>query len=119
MHKRTDTGDPDSLPEILAQARIGGQSLHARAQDARKLTWIIRQILPPDLAPHCLWATAEKGIMFLVTDNSSWATRLRFEESRMLDEASRIFGIKLVRVRVLIIPAGEWIAPVSAPETQA
>ncbi len=78
---------------------------------------MIRKTLPPDLAPHCHWATAEKGIVFIVTDNSSWATRLRYEESRILDEASLICETKPVRLRVLIIPPGEWIMPSGTPAT--
>ena len=111
MHKRSDTNGPDSLPEILALTRIGGQSLETRARGAQELTRVLRCCLPQDLAPHCLWATSENGTIVVVTSNSSWATRLRFEEKRMLEAANRTESPPATRLRVLVIPAGEWIAP--------
>ncbi len=115
MREPAGTNDPNELPEILAQARIGGQSLCARAQDAEQLTRAVQGVLPPDLAPHCLWATSEKGTVFIVTDTSSWATRLRFEELCILEEASRAGVVKPGRLCVLIIPQSEWIAPSLIP----
>lgn len=116
MQDRTGSRDPDPLLGILARTRIGGRALEARAREAEQLTQALRSILPAEVAAHCLWATAEGKTVLLVTDNGSWATRLRFEQSRLVEQARQLTGTPLTSLRVLIIPASEWIAPVPIPE---
>ena len=52
---------------------------------------------------HHLWVSIEKNKLLLMTDDSSFATQLRFQQQRVRQHVNQLFLIKLKSVKIKII----------------
>jgi hypothetical protein len=73
------SGSGDRLDKLVQHSRNMGN-----------LAQILRNALPPDVAPHLLAANLrEPGELVLICSSSPWAARLRFESEVLLNAARR------------------------------
>ncbi|HZJ93487.1 MAG TPA: DciA family protein [Thiopseudomonas sp.] len=70
----------------VLQSSISLQRLVARAQATDRLQHLLNQFLQPAAREHCLLASYQTGIMTLIISNGHWATRLRYQQKRLLEQ---------------------------------
>ena len=80
----------------------------AQAVGAReKLLAEVRDRLPADMAPHCLFAQHRGDLLVLYVDSPAWATRLRFQAPQLLGAVGGAYQKKAqVAVRLLVQGTG-------------
>ncbi len=62
------------------------QRLMARAQATDHLQQLLNQFLQPAAREHCHIATYQAGILSLIVTDGNWATRLRYQQKRLLKQ---------------------------------
>ena len=68
-----------------------------RAEMLGQLQSVVAQALDPELAAHCRAANLADGRLTFITTSSIWATRLRFESTKLLDRFRDIPLTRTVR----------------------
>ena len=76
---------------------------HARRMEA--LTGSVRELLPPQLRPHCWVGNLRDGELVLVTDGGSWAYPLRYMRREILKQVRDHHGVTARTVRIRVQPA--------------
>jgi hypothetical protein len=71
-----------------------------------ELVRVVRSILPPPLADHCLHASFDENTLVLVTASPVWATRLRFFAPELLRSLPESWGYA-ASCRIRIQPSSE------------
>ncbi|MCY4093751.1 MAG: DciA family protein [Gammaproteobacteria bacterium] len=64
---------------------------------------VIRSMLPIDCGEHCVYVSCTPRTMTLIVDSSSWATQIRLDSKRLLQELQQLsdyVALEQVRVRV-------------------
>jgi|SRR5699024_2107133 len=61
-----------------------------RAQALDRLQDLINQYLQPAARPHCRLATYQSGTLTLIVTDGHWATRLRYQQKRLLKQLQSI-----------------------------
>lgn len=59
-------------------------SLLARVEQLNQLQAVLDPLLPPAARPFCRIASYRQGALLLILPNAQWATRLRYQENRLL-----------------------------------
>lgn len=81
------------------------QRLVARAQSIDHLQQLLNQFLQPALREHCHLATYQASILTLIVSNGHWATRLRYQEKRLLQQLQNAPEFsQLTRIRFKVRP---------------
>ena len=80
--------------------------LVSRSQRLRRLTAELWEQLPPDLHGHCVVVGCDDEILSVLTDNSAWATRLRFMEPQLIAHF-RNATPACTRLKIVVRPAIE------------
>lgn len=62
------------------------QRLVARAQATDKLQNLLNQFLQPAVREHCHLASFAAGTLTLIVTDGNWATRLRYQQKRLLKQ---------------------------------
>lgn len=90
-------------------------SIAARARALDRLDGKLRSLLPETLARECHLADLRNGRLVFIATSSTWATRLRLYQDKLLTEARTASGseVKLFAVKVAPLP------PVPAEPTLA
>ena len=76
------------------------------AQHLEQLNYLsdsVAELLQIDRKTHNLWVSIEKNKLLLMTDDSAFATYLRFQQQRIRQHVNQLFLIKLKSVRTKII----------------
>ena len=64
---------------------------------------IIRSMLPVDCSEHCMYVSCTPRTMTLIVDSSSWATQIRLDSKRLLNELQQLSDyVELEQVRVRV-----------------
>jgi hypothetical protein len=73
-----------------------------RMEQVRQLEHCIRFFLPEPLKSHC-WPSGIQGKeLVLITDNSTWATQLRYQQHQILKQVNSDLNLDLKKLRVRI-----------------
>lgn len=99
-------GSPKPLNHWLDNLPVEQRTLRQLGHFAR-LARRLRAEMPTEL--HGPWALAavDAQRLLLITEDSLWATRLRYLETPLLDAAERITGLRPRRLEVQVRPARE------------
>lgn len=62
------------------------QRLVTRAQSIERLQNLLNQYLQPAAREHCYVATFQDATLTLIVTNGHWATRLRYQQKRLLEQ---------------------------------
>ncbi|WP_071872939.1 DUF721 domain-containing protein [Atopomonas hussainii] len=74
--------DAKGLKHLLKQGAL--QTMLNQAARVARYQALLEQCLQPAARPHCQVGDLNNGKLVIVVDNSHWATRLRFQEQRLL-----------------------------------
>ena len=88
--------NPTSLNKLLSRHA----PLRRWLEDAQAQSLLMDQLiaqLPSAIRPHCLGARLDEDTLVVLADSAAWATRLRYEVPRVLDQ----FGARNLRIRVV------------------
>ena len=83
---------------------IGGAfaDLERRAREVLDLTAKVRLLVAEEEKEHVLSATYVEGTLVIVTDSAVWATRLHYDQQRLLEELHRSGETQAARLRVRV-----------------
>ena len=70
----------------LLKQDIALQRLVSRAQSIERLQVLLNQYLQPAAREHCHVATVQDTTLTLIVTNGHWATRLRYQQKRLLEQ---------------------------------
>ena len=73
-------------PASVLQSSTSLQRLVARAQVTDNLQQLLNQFLQPAARDHCHLANYQAGTLTLIVTNGHWATRLRYQQKRLLQQ---------------------------------
>jgi hypothetical protein len=73
-----------------------------RVQQLRLLDHSLKYYLPEPLRSHCWPAGITGNQLSLVTDSSTWATQLRYQQQQILKQINTDLGLKLIKMRIRI-----------------
>jgi hypothetical protein len=91
------------INSFLRRNQAAAGLLEGVERDTRLLK-ATQRALAPELRPHCLHATLDGGRLWLLTDGSAWASRLRFAVPELLAGLCAQ-GMVATEARVRIAPA--------------
>lgn len=99
-----------STPKPLAnwliaptEQQLGGVLSHVRL--LRRLTAVLRDIVPAPLAEHCQAANLESGVLVIAVDSSAWAAKLRYHLAALLPQLKARGDLPVIdQVRLRIQP---------------
>lgn len=70
----------------VLQSSSSLQRLVERAQATDHLQQLLNQFLQPAVREHCHLANYQAGTLTLIVTNGHWATRLRYQQKRLLQQ---------------------------------
>lgn len=73
-------------PAALMREKASLRALLDAAQRLARLQALLDEQLPPAARPHCRIASWREGALLLVISDSHWATRLRYQQRRLLKQ---------------------------------
>ncbi|KAA9129732.1 DUF721 domain-containing protein [Marinihelvus fidelis] len=92
------------VAELMAKPGSGLAGLLQRAEALARVDAVVRDLLPPSLAPHVRVANVRDGKLILCTPVAAIATRLRMEGPGLLEQL-RDHGVTgVAALEVLITP---------------
>ena len=87
------------------QSSITLQRLMARAQATDDLQQLLNQFLQPAAREHCHIAAYQAGILSLIVTDGNWATRLRYQQKRLLKQLQGVTEFSdVVRLQFKVRP---------------
>jgi hypothetical protein len=96
---------PIPVSELLAQGKAKLERLKTGAEAANRALVALQQVLPPELVPAVWGATLDpEGVLTVVTDSGSWATRLRYALPALLPTLARNLGQEVGKTIVRVRP---------------
>ncbi|MCJ8169858.1 DUF721 domain-containing protein [Atopomonas sediminilitoris] len=104
--------DAKGLKHLLKQGAL--QSMIKQAAQVEHYQARLEQCLQPAARPFCHVGNLHNGRLLIVVDNSHWATRLRFQEQRLLRQlqATKEFAT-LTKILIKVHPRSAQVARVS------
>jgi predicted nucleic acid-binding Zn ribbon protein len=96
---------PIAVSELLAQGKAKLERLKTGAEAAGRTLAAVQQVLPADAAGH-VWGASldEAGVLTLVTDSGSWASRLRYLLPELAPRVAAALGRGVVRTAIRVRP---------------
>ena len=94
---------PKSLANLLQQRSDHLNTLLCQVRLLRRITTVIRNILPEPLSLHCHAANIDGDVMIIGCDSSTWAAKLRYQLPHVLNRLSDhrdLPAFRQIRVRV-------------------
>lgn len=90
----------------VLQSSITLQRLMARAQVTDHLQQLLNQFLQPAAREHCHIATYQAGTLSLIVTDGNWATRLRYQQKRLLKQLQGLAEFsEVVRLQFKVRPS--------------
>ncbi len=74
----------------VLQSSTSLQRLVARAQATDQLQNLLNQFLQPAVREHCHLASFAAGTLTLIVTDGNWATRLRYQQKRLLKQLQNL-----------------------------
>jgi hypothetical protein len=82
--------------------RSGASRLLSRARVLGELDALVHELIPPPLNGHCRVLAMRDGILIVAADSPVWATRLRYEASRLVKQLAGVSSVKLRTIQVRV-----------------
>jgi len=96
---------PTAVSELLAQGKGKLERLKSGADAASQTLAAVQHILPTEAAGHVWGASLDgEGVLTLVTDSGSWASRLRYALPELAPRVSTALGKGVARAVVRVRP---------------
>lgn len=74
----------------LLQDNSSLQRLVQRAQSIDRLQQLLNQCLQPAAREHCYLASLQEATLTLIVTDGHWATRLRYQQKRLLQQLQQV-----------------------------
>ena len=100
---------PKSLANLLQQRSDHLSMLLSQVRLLRRITSVIRNVLPESLSLHCHAANIDGDTLVIGCDSSTWAAKLRYQLPHVLNRLSDHRDLpvfRLIRVRVQPLEQG-------------
>lgn len=98
----------------VLQKSLPLQRLVARAQSVDYLQQLLNQYLQPAAREHCLLASYQDGLITLIVTNGHWATRLRYQQKRLLQQLQSLTEFSQVtRIQFKVRPPMQSEKPIT------
>ncbi len=108
-----------AMTKLLREAKPL-QSLFNQAQHLAQLQQLLDSQLQPAARPHCHVASLRQGSLLLVVTDGHWATRLRYQQRRLLRQLQTFEAFAgLERILFKVQPSVERQAPVRTVQLSA
>lgn len=75
---------------VLKQDSKSLQGLMSRLDELQRLNTLLGEHLEVEIAKHCQVVKFEKNCLFVIVDNGSWATQLRFQIPELMTKLRQI-----------------------------
>jgi hypothetical protein len=95
---------PLSVARWMRQTEGPVAALAAGIDDRLALLQSLQQVLPAAVSSHCLGAEIIRNQLKLFADTSAWATRIRFDAERLLQQARDTTQQPVESLQVRVIP---------------
>lgn len=92
-----------TLNSLLSSNDSQIKRLTVEAQQLMRLRDAVRRQLPPALAPHCIGAQLEAGILVIYMDNAATAIPVRYQQRELLSKLA-VDGLICPSLKVQILP---------------
>jgi|SRR5690554_425483 len=90
-------------PTSVLQNSASLQRLVTRAKAVEHLQRLLNQFLQPAAHEHCYLANYHAGILTLIVTDGQWATRLRYQQKRLLKQLQTLpefNGVSRIQLKV-------------------
>ena len=96
---------PIAISELLALGKAKLERLQSGSDSAAKTLVAVQRALPAELGAH-VWSAAvsDEGVLTLVADSGSWATRVRYVTSEVAPKVAEELGCEITRTAVRVRP---------------
>jgi hypothetical protein len=94
---------PAKAPAALLREARPLQALFDEAQRLSRLQQVLEAQLEPAAREHCQVAAWREGQLLLIASDGQWATRLRYQERRLLRQLgvmAEFAGLQRIRIKV-------------------
>lgn len=99
---------------LVLQSSLPLQRLLARAKATDHLQQQLNQYLQPAAREHCRLASYQDGILTLIISNGHWATRLRYQQRRLLEQLQSLADFRdVTRIQFKVRPPQQPDTPES------
>jgi hypothetical protein len=106
-----------TLNSLLSSDDSQIKHLAVEAQQLIRLRDTVRRQLPPALAPHCIGAQLEAGILIIYMDSAVTATPVRYQQRDLLSKLA-VAGLNCPSLKVQVLPDPPILpAPKAPPNT--
>jgi predicted nucleic acid-binding Zn ribbon protein len=96
---------PTPVSELLVQGKATLERLKTGAEAANRVLVAVQQALPADVIGRVWGASLDRaGVLTLVTDRGSWASRLRYALPEVAPRVAAALGERVVRTVVRVRP---------------
>lgn len=105
---------PKSLANLLQQRSDHLNMLLSQVRLLRRITTVIRNVLPEPLSLHCHAANIDGDTMIIGCDSSTWAAKLRYQLPHVLNRFKDHHDLPVFRqIRVRVQPLDQGKTPAS------
>ena len=90
-------------PHHPTSAYVGLRPLMLKIEANRQHLQVVRSMLASDCGEHCVYVSRTPKVMTLIVDSSTWATQIRLDAKRLLNELHQLSDyVELTQVRVRV-----------------
>jgi hypothetical protein len=93
---------PRSINELLERHTLATRITHKLSAQKSWTEWL-REVVPPELATHIVYAVPKESDLVVFADTSAWSVRLRYAAAG-LAEAIRARDPSIIRTQVRVQP---------------
>lgn len=86
------------IQTFVKQANPSWGKLLKQYQTEQKILHSVRTALAPVQARHCLFATHNKGIIYLYCDSPAWTAKIRYQSDRLLQQIQQHTNIECQKI---------------------
>lgn len=96
------------IQTFVKQANPSWGKLLQQYQTEQKLLQVVRSVLVPSQAEHCIFVTHNKNTLYVYCDSPAWSAKIRYQSDRLLQAAQqKIPGtFEKVVCKTTVSPAG-------------
>lgn len=96
--------EPISLNRLIGGRQGPLSGLLDHSKQIRRLTLLLRQQLPANMAAHCRVANLRNDTLILAADSPAWSSKLRFHADNLLKTLNKKYDLGAKNVRIIVVP---------------
>lgn len=104
MQRTSPSRKPRTSTLVPIATCVNLDTIAARARALDQLDGKLRYLLPEALARECHFADLRNGRLVFIASSSTWATRLRLHQGKLLEEARTATGSAVDHFAVKVAP---------------